>query len=149
MRSIFSILVKCPFLLSISRCPTMNMVERLVMCVDKKYIWSTFTVTVKCPTFFFFSEFWLPFVSMAERISFLQMIMLTHFYLRGKGSLIGACTKPRKATISFVVCVCSSVRMERTRLPWIDFHEILYLGIFRQSVEKIPVPLKFWGPGVA
>jgi hypothetical protein len=31
--------------------------------------------------------------------------------------------------------------MEQLRFHWTDFHEILYLSIFRKSVEKIQVSL--------
>ena len=34
------------------------------------------------------------------------------------------------------------VRMEQLGSHWTDFHEILYLSIFRKSVEEIQVPLK-------
>jgi len=34
-----------------------------------------------------------------------------------------------------------SVRMEQISSQWTDFHEILYLGIFRKSVQKIQVSL--------
>ena len=37
--------------------------------------------------------------------------------------------------------VYMSVRLE-LRSHWTDFREVLYLSIFRQSVEKIPVSLK-------
>jgi len=36
-----------------------------------------------------------------------------------------------------------SVRMKQLGSHWTDFHEILYLIIFRKSVEKIRVSLKF------
>jgi len=35
----------------------------------------------------------------------------------------------------FFHAVCPSVRLENSH--WTDFHEILYLSIFRKSVEKI------------
>jgi hypothetical protein len=38
--------------------------------------------------------------------------------------------------------VCLSVRIEQLGSHWTDFHEILYLKIFRKSVEKIKVLLK-------
>ena len=50
----------------------------------------------------------------------------------------GAFTKLRIATITFVM----SVRMERLGSHWTDLHKILYLSIFRISVEKIQVSLK-------
>jgi hypothetical protein len=37
--------------------------------------------------------------------------------------------------------VCMSVRFE-FRSHWEDFHEVVYLSIFLQSVEKIPASLK-------
>ena len=54
------------------------------------------------------------------------------------GHFLGAFTKLRKATISFVM----SVRMEQLGSHWADFHEIWYLRIFRKSVAKIQVSLK-------
>jgi len=58
----------------------------------------------------------------------------------------GAFTKLRRATITFVMSVHlpirPSVRMERLDSHWTDLHNILYLSIFRISVEKIQVSLK-------
>jgi hypothetical protein len=60
---------------------------------------------------------------------------------------LGAFAKLRKATFSCLtsVCVfvCPSARTEQLGSHWTDFHEILYLRIFRKSVEKIQVSLKF------
>jgi hypothetical protein len=39
------------------------------------------------------------------------------------------------------IYVCPSVRMEQLGCHWTDFHEILYLSIFRKSVEKIQLSL--------
>jgi hypothetical protein len=39
--------------------------------------------------------------------------------------------------ISVSLSVCPSVYTEQLSSHWKDFHEILYLNIFRQSVEKI------------
>jgi hypothetical protein len=50
--------------------------------------------------------------------------------------------KLRKATISFVISVFSSVREEQLGSHFTDFHEIWYLRIFRKFVEKIKVSLK-------
>ena len=44
--------------------------------------------------------------------------------------------------ISFVMSVRLSVQIEQLGSHWMDFHEILYLKIFRKSVEKIQVLLK-------
>jgi hypothetical protein len=49
---------------------------------------------------------------------------------------LGACAKLRKATVSFVISVRSSVllyeyvRMQHLDSQWTDFYEILYLGFF-------------------
>ena len=48
-----------------------------------------------------------------------------------------ACAKLRKATISFVTPACLSVRVEKPGSHWTDFHEILYLSVFRKSGEQI------------
>jgi hypothetical protein len=56
--------------------------------------------------------------------------------------LLGAFAKLRKATISFVMSVRPSVSMEQLGSHWTDFHEIRYLRIFRNFVQKIQVSLK-------
>jgi ABC-type arginine/histidine transport system permease subunit len=56
--------------------------------------------------------------------------------------LLGTFVKLWKATIGFVISVCLSVRMEQLGSHWTDFHEILYVTIFRKSIEKIQVLLK-------
>jgi hypothetical protein len=53
--------------------------------------------------------------------------------------LVRRLVKLRKAIISFVMSVCLSVRMEQFGSNWTDFHEMLYLGIFRELGEKIQV----------
>jgi hypothetical protein len=54
---------------------------------------------------------------------------------------LGAFANLRKATIN--LChVCLPFRMEQLGFHWMDFHEILYLSIFRKPVEKIQVLLK-------
>ena len=56
---------------------------------------------------------------------------------QSKTSFLGAFAKLRKATLTFIMCVLY--------LPgshWTDFHEILYLSIFRKSVEKTYVWLE-------
>ena len=55
---------------------------------------------------------------------------------------LGAFAKLRKATITFVMSVCPSVRMEYLGSHWTDFHWIWYLSIFRKSLERIQVLLK-------
>jgi hypothetical protein len=50
--------------------------------------------------------------------------------------------KIAKATISFVLSVRQSVRMEQLGSHWRYFREIWYLRIFGKSVEKIQVSLK-------
>jgi hypothetical protein len=60
----------------------------------------------------------------------------------GTTLFLGAFAKLRKATISCVMSVRLSVRMEQLGSHWTDFHEILYSRIFRKSAEKIQVSLK-------
>jgi hypothetical protein len=55
---------------------------------------------------------------------------------------LGTFAKLRKAAISFVMSVRRSVCMEQLGCHRTDFHEILYLKIFRKSIEKIQVSLK-------
>jgi hypothetical protein len=50
--------------------------------------------------------------------------------------------KLRKANINFVISIRPSVRMEQLGSHPTDFHEIIYLVIFRKPVEKIQVSLK-------
>jgi len=61
------------------------------------------------------------------------------------GPFLSAFAKLRKATISFVMFVClsirPSVRMEQLVSHWMDFHEIWYLKIYRKYFEKIQVSL--------
>jgi hypothetical protein len=47
-----------------------------------------------------------------------------------------------KATVSFLMFVRPSVRIEQLGSHWTDFHEILYLSIFRKFSWKIKVSLK-------
>jgi len=59
---------------------------------------------------------------------------------------LGAFTKFRKATISFVMPVrlslCPPFRMEQLSSHWTDFSESESLIIFRKSAKKIKVSLK-------
>ena len=48
---------------------------------------------------------------------------------------LGAFAKFRKETVSLVMSVRLSVRMEQLGSHWQDFHEIRYLRILRKSVE--------------
>ena len=57
-------------------------------------------------------------------------------------AFLGAFAKLRKATISSVMSVCPSVRMEQLGSHWTDFHEICYLSIFLNSVDEIKLSLK-------
>ena len=56
---------------------------------------------------------------------------------------LGAFAKFLRATINFVMSVCSSVRMEQFFFHWTDFHEIWYLSILLKSLEKIQIPSKY------
>jgi hypothetical protein len=64
-------------------------------------------------------------------------LILNHFH-----PFSGSFAKLRKATISFIMSVRASVRTEQLDSHWTDFHEILYLRIFRKSVEKIQISLQ-------
>jgi len=44
--------------------------------------------------------------------------------------------------MSVRLSVCLSVRMEKLVSHWTDFHGILYLSIFRKTLQKIQVSLK-------
>jgi hypothetical protein len=55
---------------------------------------------------------------------------------------LGAFAKLRKVTISFVMPVCPSVCKEQFGSNCIYIHDISYLSIFRNSVEKVQVSLK-------
>jgi hypothetical protein len=59
-----------------------------------------------------------------------------HKGIKRVARLLGAFAKLRKATISFVMSVRPSARMEQLGSHWIDFHEIWYLSNTRNSVEK-------------
>jgi len=55
--------------------------------------------------------------------------------------LLGAFAKFRKATVSLVMSVRSSVCIEQLGSNWTDLREILCFVIFRNTVEKILVSL--------
>jgi hypothetical protein len=59
-------------------------------------------------------------------------------------TFLGALAKLWKTTISFVVSIFPSARMEELGSHWKDFHEILYLNIVRKSVEKNPIFIQIW-----
>jgi hypothetical protein len=58
-------------------------------------------------------------------------------------SFLCAFVKLRNANNTFIISVCLSVRMEQSSSHWTNFHEILYLSIFRKSVEKIRLLLQY------
>jgi len=76
----------------------------------------------------------------AEHIWGLQSQIVLHsiqqvvYYFRWQ--FLGALAKLRKATINFVISACP------LRSQWMDLHKILYLSIFRKSLEKVQVSLK-------
>ena len=65
---------------------------------------------------------------------------LVSYNLYGFDLFLGAFANLRKATI--FGHVGPSVRMEQLGCHWTDFHENLYLCIFRNSVEKYRASLK-------
>jgi len=75
----------------------------------------------------------------------------SHAQGRPYPSLLGAFVKLRKATVSFLMSICPSVRLynppsdlswKKLGSHWTDFHEIWYFSIFRKSVKKIQLSLK-------
>jgi hypothetical protein len=65
-----------------------------------------------------------------------------YFPTQHKLNVLGPLEKLRKATISFVMSVRPSDRMEQLGSKWTDCYEILHLSIFLKSAEKILVSLK-------
>jgi hypothetical protein len=66
----------------------------------------------------------------------------TNFYpFVGPEEFLGEFAKLWKATISIVMSVRPSIRMEQLGFHWTDFHEIWYLS-FPKSVDKIQDSLK-------
>jgi hypothetical protein len=55
-------------------------------------------------------------------------------------AFLGTLAKLRKTTISYVMSVRPSVRVEQLGSHWTDFRD--YISILRKSVEKIQVLLK-------
>jgi hypothetical protein len=55
---------------------------------------------------------------------------------------LGEFTKLLNATISFIMPVRPSVRLEQLGCHWMDFHENRHLSIFWKYVEKMQVSLK-------
>jgi hypothetical protein len=82
---------------------------------------------------------WIPkYVSLLPS-SLIAIISL--FFKRGV-KLLGTFAKLRKPTISFVMSVRPSVRMDQLSFHWANFRGIWYLSIFIKSVKKIQVSLK-------
>jgi len=54
-----------------------------------------------------------------------------------------SCEKGLLAPSCLSVFVSLTVRMKKLDSHWTDFHEISYLHVFRKSVEKIQVLLKY------
>ena len=46
--------------------------------------------------------------------------------ISARNAVVGAFAELRKATVSFVMSVCPSVRLEHLGSHWTDFHEIRY-----------------------
>jgi hypothetical protein len=55
---------------------------------------------------------------------------------------VGAFVKLIIATISFVMTICPSVRMEQQHSPWMDIHEIGVCVYFSKFVKKVQVSLQ-------
>jgi len=52
----------------------------------------------------------------------------------------------RKATISFVVCACLTVRMKTLGSHWSDFRKMLYRSVFRRSCWSWSGRCSCWAP---
>jgi hypothetical protein len=60
----------------------------------------------------------------------------TNFFFR----LFFFVAKLLKATVSFVVSICPSVRpLEELGSHWTNFYEILYLSVSRKYINNLPV----------
>ena len=70
------------------------------------------------------------------RISFILLCREANFEM-----FVGASSKLRKATLSFVEPVCPSMRKEKLGSHYTDFHEISYLSISRKLVERVKFSL--------
>ena len=57
-------------------------------------------------------------------------------------SFLGTFAKLREKNIPFILTVCLSVRKQQLGSHWTNFYKILYLSVFRKSVQKIQVSLK-------
>jgi hypothetical protein len=57
--------------------------------------------------------------------------------------ILAAFAKLGKATVGFVISLCPHVRMEKFGSHWTDVHEIRKLSIYRKSVDKVQVSLKY------
>jgi len=76
-----------------------------------------------------------------------QNMGLQPLNLQPEVSVLGAFAKLRKATINFIMFVCTSVRqsvrMEQVCSQWADFHEISYLSSVQNLQRKIKSH-KYW-----
>jgi hypothetical protein len=81
-----------------------------------------------------------------------RVVVLLSLSARGLGPILSpkcyvfriVCKIARKPVLaSSYLPVRLSVRMEQLGSPWTDFHEVWYLNIFRKSVEKIQILLKY------
>jgi hypothetical protein len=81
-------------------------------------------------------------------VSFLDAICLIFkisdfLWVCFKKNILGMFSKLRKWLLApSCLSVRPSVRMEQLSPHWIDFHEIWYLSIFRNSVQNVQVLLK-------
>jgi hypothetical protein len=80
-------------------------------------------------------------VGRVEPFVFLDTLLNIEKLLRCD-TFLGAFAKLRKATISFVMSVRLSNRMEIFGSHWKGFHDIWHKNVFQKSIEKIQVSLK-------
>jgi hypothetical protein len=74
--------------------------------------------------------------------TFRVISMVVHLMIGHIGGFLGAFAKFWKTTITFVMGVRSSVRMEQLGSDWKDFREIWYLSVILKYVAKIQASLK-------
>jgi hypothetical protein len=86
------------------------------------------------------AELWLT-LAQSDSSSSTRLRIQMHFIVNHAGNTFRRVRKIAKRDY-YLRHVRLSVRMEQLGFHWTDFHEILYLGFFRKSVNKIQASLK-------
>ena len=101
-------------------------------CVDSSFLWGTQPGLFCWPYIYIVRSSAVCDLRMDK---FRVIILRLYFFL-------GPCARITESTVSFVMSVCPSVRMEQFGSHCTDFHETGCSRIFRTSVKKIQFPLK-------